>query len=62
MPGFMHLEDPQKHLSERYQLDYLPSGAYVWAKQAMPDRTFSTDALGDEILKWLFDNGGDPIW
>ena len=62
IPGVFFHEDPTVYMTEKYRLDYLPSRTYVWTKVTEPNRSFSSNDLAEEILKWLFDNGGDPAW
>jgi len=46
----------------KYELDYLPSKNYVWKHLTDCNRSFSSEELAEEILKWYLDNGGDPAW
>jgi peroxiredoxin len=62
MPGTTQWEDPVRHLTRKYELDYLPSKNYVWKQQTDRNRSFSSESLAEEILKWHLDNGGDPAW
>ncbi len=62
MPGFVFFDEPTLYITERYRLDYLPSKTYAWTRTTEPNRSFSSSDLAEEILKWLFDNGGDPAW
>jgi hypothetical protein len=62
IPGYFFDEDPTVYMTEKYQLDYLASRTYIWTKVTEPSRSFSSNDLAEEILKWLFDNGGDPAW
>jgi hypothetical protein len=61
LPGQLP-EDPVPHLNRKYELDYLPSKNYVWNEQTDHNRSFSSESLAEEILKWYLDNGGDPVW
>jgi hypothetical protein len=60
MPGITFFEDPVRHLATKYELDYLPSKNYVWKQQTDRNRSFSSESLAEEILKWHLDNGRDP--
>jgi hypothetical protein len=60
MPGYIQFEDPVRHLTTKYELDYLPSKYYVWKQQTNHNRSFYNESLAEEILKWYLDNGGDP--
>jgi hypothetical protein len=62
MQGTIQFEDPVPHQTTKYELDYLPSKNYVWKQQADRNRSFSSENLAEEILKWYLDNGGDPAW
>lgn len=62
MRGCIQFEEPVRHLTRKYELDYLPSKYYVWKQQTDRNRSFSTESLAEEILKWHLDNGGDPAW
>ena len=59
MQGTIQFEDPVRHLTRKYELDYLPSKNYVWKHQTDRNRSFSSEELAEEILKWYLDNGGD---
>jgi hypothetical protein len=60
MQGTIQFEDPVRHLTRKYELDYLPSKNYVWKHQTDRNRSFSSEELAEEILKWYLDNGGNP--
>jgi len=62
MRGTVRFEEPEPYITVKYQFDYLPSKQYVWRQETDSNRTFSSESLGEEILKWLLDNGGDPVW
>jgi hypothetical protein len=62
MPGYIQFEEPVPHLTTKYELDYLPSKNYAWKQQTDRNRSFSSESLAEEILKWHLDNGGDPAW
>jgi hypothetical protein len=56
LPGKLP-EDPVRH--RQYELDYLPSKNYVWKQKTDHNRSFSSESLAEEILKWYLDNGED---
>jgi hypothetical protein len=56
MQGTIQFEDPVRHLTRKYELDYLPSKNYVWKHQTDRNRSFSSEELAEEILKWYLDN------
>jgi hypothetical protein len=60
MPGCIQFEEPLRHCTKKYELDYPPSKNYVWKQQTDRNRSFSSYSLAEEILKWYLDNGGDP--
>ncbi len=60
MPGTTQWEDPVPYLTTKYELDFLPSKNYVWKQQTDRNRSYSSESLAEEILKWHLDNGGTP--
>jgi hypothetical protein len=62
IPGTLQFDDPVTYLTRKYELDYLLSKNYVWKQDTDRNRSFSSESLAEEILKWYLDNGGDPAW
>ena len=58
-PGALNFDEPQKHRTLKFDLEYLPAQTYVW-QVSNRDGIFTPEELADEILKWYLDNGGDP--
>ena len=61
IPGLFSFEEPTIYMTERYQLDYLTSRTYAWTKTTEPNRSFSSNDLAEEILKWLFIMAVTPL-
>ena len=55
----MNFDEPQKHRTLKFDLEYLPAQTYVW-QVSNREGIFTPEELADEILKWYLDNGGDP--
>jgi hypothetical protein len=49
MPGTIQFEDPVRHLTRKYELDYLPSKNYVWKEQIDRNRSFSSESLAEDF-------------
>ena len=55
IPGTMWFDEPTKHKTKKYRLDFLASLGYAWNGE----KSFSTSTdlqMADEILKFYFDN------
>lgn len=57
--GVMNFEEPQRHRTLKFELDYFATQAYAWRMRDR-DTVHAPEELADEILKWYLDNGGDP--
>jgi hypothetical protein len=54
------LEQPREYMTRKFALDYSRAGQYHWTEIDNGSRALSNNQLAEEILKWLFDFGGDP--
>ncbi len=55
------LEEPREYMTRKFALDFDRSGQYHWREIENGHRSLSNDQVADEILKWFFDFGGDPV-
>ena len=56
-PGVIHFENPHQLSSRTFRFDLSRSESGAWFENHRDEREYTSEALADELLKWLMERG-----